>query len=114
MALAVTRWQHSYMSSAFYTWVDRMETKRARYQRGCYHRANLLAQHACMHSQLLVCGFMMMYSLQTDAERCSSFKVSFLFIALADIVFGCPVLANAYMALELSAHPYGATLCLLC
>ena len=30
LVLAVTRWQHSYMSSAFYTWLDWIEERHAR------------------------------------------------------------------------------------
>ena len=30
MVLAVTRWQHSYMSSAFYTWLDWIEERQTR------------------------------------------------------------------------------------
>ena len=30
LVLAVTRWQHSYMSSAFYTWIDWIQAKRER------------------------------------------------------------------------------------
>ena len=31
LVLAVTRWQHSYMSSAFYTWLDWVQERRSRY-----------------------------------------------------------------------------------
>ena len=31
LVLAVTRWQHSYMSSAFYTWLDWIQERYARY-----------------------------------------------------------------------------------
>ena len=31
LVLAVTRWQHSYMSAAFYTWIDWLEQRHAKY-----------------------------------------------------------------------------------
>jgi len=31
LVLAVTRWQHSYMSSAFYTWLDWIQERHSRY-----------------------------------------------------------------------------------
>ena len=49
MVLAVTRWQHSYMSSAFYTWIDYIEERHDRLPSRILLQLTLIPQ-ACIEA----------------------------------------------------------------
>ncbi len=59
LVLAVTRWQHSYMSSAFYTWLDWIQERHARYTSLLSKNEALLliccTAATCLHLSLLLC-----------------------------------------------------------